>query len=419
MSVGPARGSVEARPVADLLVVGAAEVITCAAVAEDPLGRIPGGALAVAGERILAVGPEAEIRAAVDARASTVVDAAGGIVAPGFVDAHTHLVFGGSRVREYGARLTRSREEVEALGIPTGIMATVEMTRAADDDALTSCAAGRLDAMLRHGTTTAESKSGYGLSLADELRILEINRRLDRECPVDVVSTFMGAHDFPPDVSRARYVDIIVEEMIPAVAERGLAEFCDVFCDEGYYDVDRARRVLEAGAGAGLAPKIHADQYGAVGGAELAAELAAVSADHLNFASESGLQSMAEAGVTGVLMPLIDFAVRHPKPVEARRWIAAGLPVALATDLCPGGYAVSMPLAMQFACRGSGLSPEEALLAATRGSARACGLEDRGALEAGLLADIQVWSIPTFEDLVYRIGDNAVSRVIKRGKVVV
>lgn len=419
MSRGPVSRPPGPLPVADLLVMGAAEVITCVASADDPMGRVPGGAVAVGGERILAVGPEADVRSAVDAGAAEIVDAGGGMVAPGFVDAHTHLVFGGSRVREYAARLTRSRAEVETLGIATGILATVEMTRAADVDALVESAAVRLHAMLRHGTTTAESKSGYGLTVADELRLLEVNRRLDREGPVDVVSTFMGAHDFPPETSPASYVDLIVEEMIPAVAEGGLAEFCDVFCDDGYFDATQARRILEAGADAGLAAKIHADQYAAAGGAELAGDLAAVSADHLNFSSASGLRRMAEAGVTAVLMPLIDFAVRHPRPIEARRWIASGLTVALGTDLCPGAYAVSMPLAIQFACRGNGLSAEEAVLAATTGSARACGLEDRGALAPGLLADIQVWGIPTFEDLVYRIGDNPVQRVIKRGKVVV
>jgi imidazolonepropionase len=346
------------------------------------------------------------------------VNAAGGAVAPGFVDAHTHLVFGGSRVREYAARLTRSREQVEQLGIPTGIMATVAMTRSEDVDALFAAAVPRLDEMLAHGTTTVESKSGYGLDPDSEIKLLEVNRRLDEAHDIDLVSTFMGAHDFPADMPRAAYVDQVIDVMIPRVVEEGLARFCDVFCDEGYFTVEQSRRILEAGMTAGLAAKIHADQYSDLGGADLAADLGVVSADHLNFTAEPGLRRMAEAGVVAVLMPLIDFAVRHPRPIRAREWVDAGLEVALGTDLCPGGYSASMPLAIQFACRWNGLSPEEAMRAATMGSARACGLADRGAIVSGYAADLQVWDVPSLEDMVYRIGHNPVRTVIKNGKVV-
>jgi len=409
------------RPTADLLVTGASELYTCAGSPGDRdggVGRIAGGCVAVGGGKILAAGPEAEVRAACDASAAILVDAAGGAVVPGFVDAHTHLVFGGSRVQEYAARLTRTREEVAALGIPTGIMATVAMTRSEDEDTLFRAAVGRLDDMLAHGTTTAESKSGYGLDPESELKLLRVNRRLDAAHPIDIVSTFMGAHDFPPELPRGAYVDQAIDEMIPHVAADGLARFCDVFCDDGYYTPQQSRRILEAGMAAGLAAKIHADQYSAIGGSELAADLPVVSADHLNFTEVEALRCMAGAGVVAVLMPLIDFAVRHPKPIRGREWIAAGLEVALATDLCPGGYSVSMPLAVQFACRGNGLSPGEALRAATAGSARACGLSDRGAILPGAAADLQIWDVPSLEDMVYRIGHNPVRRVIKNGKVV-
>ncbi len=265
------------RPAADVLITGASEVITCQPTPGDPIGRVPSGVVAVAGERILAVGAAADVSAGVDTSRAQEISAEGGVVAPGFVDAHTHLVFGGSRAREYAARLTHTREQVRAMGIPTGIMATVSMTRAEEPDTLAVSAAERLDAMLRHGTTTAESKSGYGLTLDDELKLLQVNRRLDADHPIDLVSTFMGAHDFPAEVARERYVEVVVLEMIPSVTERGLARFCDVFCDEGYYTVEESRRILRAGIEAGLEPKIHADQYAAVGGAELAGELGAVS----------------------------------------------------------------------------------------------------------------------------------------------
>lgn len=406
-------------PVADLLIRGASELLTCdQSAGVGPEGRVPRGAVAIGAERILAVGSEATVEAAVDAEDAHVIDAGGGVVAPGFVDAHTHLVFGGSRALEYASRLTRTRNETIALGIPVGILATVEATRAAAEEELTAAARPRLDEMLRHGTTTVESKSGYGLSTADELKLLRVNRRLDGEHPLDLVSTFMGAHDVPPELDRADYVDRVVAEQIPEVARLGLATFCDVFCDEGWFTPGDARRVLEAGIEAGLAPKIHAEQYARTGGARLAAELGCVSADHLNFASRADLEALAAADVVAVLMPLIDFAVSHPRPIAAREWLKAGLTVALGTDLCPGGYAVSMPLALQFAGRGNGLSPGEAIRAATAGAAAACGLTDRGRIAPGALADLQVWNVESLEEMVYRIGHNPVQTVIKRGKVV-
>ena len=411
------------RPVAELLIRGASELLTAPARANgrsvDPIDRTPGGAVAVGGGRILAAGTEAEVRERCDCSGTEVLEAKGGVIAPGFVDAHTHLVFGGSRVREYAARLTRSRAEVEALDIPTGIMATVSMTRDEDPQTLYESAAHRLDTMLAHGTTTAESKSGYGLDVESELKLLRVNRELDRRHPIDVVSTFMGAHDFPPELDREAYVDLIVGEMIPRVADESLAAFCDAFCDEGYFTVEQSRRILEAGREAGLAPKIHADQYSNPGGASLAAEIGATSADHLNYSSPEALERMAGQGVVAVLMPLIDFAVQHPKPIRGREWIEAGLEVALGTDVCPGGYAVSMPLAVQFACRWNGLSPEEALYAGTLGAAHACGLGDRGRIEPGAVADLQVWDVSSLEEMVYRIGHNPVRSVVKNGKVVI
>ncbi len=403
---------------ADLLIANAAEVLTCVPSSGDLVGRVRGGAVAVAGERILAVGPEADVRAQVDATGAQVIDASCKIVAPGFVDSHTHLVFGGSRVREYAAKMTHTPQAVKALGIPTGILATVEMTRAESIDQLTASAVQRLRQMLAHGTTTAESNSGYGLTVADELKLLGVNRRLQALQPVDVVSTFLGAHDFPRDVPRERYIDSILHEMIPLVAEQKLAEFCDAFCDEGYYTAAEARRILEAGRAAGLRPKIHTDQYSAIGGSEMAMELGVVSADHLNYTERGSMRKLAGAGVVGVVTPVLDFAVKHPRPFDARAMMAEGMTLALSTDLCPACWVESMQLVMQFACRQYGLSPEEALYASTVGGARALGLTDRGTLAPGQLADIQIWDIPTFEDVIYRLGNNAVETVIKRGKSV-
>jgi len=413
----------------DLLITNAAQVLTCMPSPGNAIGCIENGAVAIAGERIVAVGPSREVFSNVDASGAKILDAAGKVVAPGFVDCHTHLVFGGSRVLEYAKRLTHDlddvKEELRKIGIQeTGILATVKMTRSESVEKLTNSASQRIRQMLQHGTTTVESKSGYGLSLVEELKILDVNRRLQTNQPVDVLSTFLGAHAFPPDVkqggmTRERYMDIIINEMIPHVAEQCLAEFCDVFCDKDYFSVNEARRILEAGRIAGLKPKIHADEYKAIGASELAAELHAVSADHLNHTKCATLKRLKDAKVVGVVMPMLDFAVRHDHPFDARAMLDIGMDVALATDLCPGCWVESMQLVMQFACRLYRFSPEEALCASTVGGARALGLDDRGTLTVGNMADIQIWNIPTFEDLVYRLGNNAVEVVIKRGRVVV
>jgi imidazolonepropionase len=305
---------------------------------------------------------------------------------------------------------------VAELGIPAGIPATVRMTRAASDEQLFASAAARLRGMFWSGATTVEAKSGYGLTVADELRMLQVGRRLNAAGPVDVVNTFLGAHEFPSELSRARYIDLIVSEMIPQVAERGLAEFCDVYIDDGYYTVPQARRILEAARSAGLRLKTHTDAYSDIGGAHLSAELGVISADHLNYTTPTAAQALADAGVTGVVMPLLDWAVAHSHPFEAQALTDAGLELALATDLCPACWTESMQLVMQFACRQYRFSPEEALLASTVRGARALGLTDRGALAAGQLADLQLWRTPSFEDVIYRLGGNAVKAMIKRGR---
>lgn len=408
------------REAADIVLANAAELVTGS---EDgkTLTVIKRGWLAVKDERIIALGQEGEVAPLVDGELTRVIDAAGKVVAPGFTDCHTHLVFGGSRVEEYAARLTTDDpKELEMRGIKTGIMVTVSQTRKASEEELYLAAEARLKRMLASGTTTVESKSGYGLSSDSEIKILKVNRLLDRNSPVDIVSTFLGAHGWPDDLPREQYIDLLIKEMIPQVSELGLARFCDIWCDDGHYSAKESEMILRAGQDYGLEPKIHTDAYSYIGGSDLAAEMKMVSADHLNYTPVPAMKKMAQANVVGVLMPALDFAVKHPQPFDYPAMKAENLQVALATNLCPGCWTESMQFVLVLACRLYKMSPAEALIAATLGGAAALGLEkDYGSLSVGKYADIQVWDIPCYEHLVYRLGGNVVEKVIKKGKLVI
>ncbi|MCA9751718.1 MAG: imidazolonepropionase [Gemmatimonadetes bacterium] len=418
------------RVAADLVLENASEVLTMErAGLTGPrrgsdlreIGRVERGAVAVRGEEIVWVGPQTELATHVDVAAgATRLDAAGGCVLPGFVDSHTHLVFGGSRHDEFAMRIAgKTYLEIAAAG--GGIRSSVRHTRAASEDELVALARARLDRMLALGSTTIECKSGYGLATEHELKQLRALRRASEGHAVDTVSTFLGAHEFPPEFAEDRdgYVDLLVSEMIPAVAESGLAEFADVFCEQGVFTPDQARRVLVAAADAGLAPKLHADEFAPSGAAELAAELGAVSADHLSAISEPGVKALARSDTIGCVLPGTTFSCRIP-PAHARRLVEAGVALAIATDFNPGSCAIdSLAVIAGLASLQLSLLPEEALVAATINAAWSIRRADRvGSIRPGKLADLVVLSVPDYRCLAYRFGADLVRTVVKRGQVV-
>jgi imidazolonepropionase len=342
------------------------------------------------------------------------LDCDGRCVTPGLVDPHTHAVFAGNRVQEF---LARAQGEKYTGG---RILTTVHATRNASEEELVAQVQPRLFRMLAQGVTAVEIKSGYGLSLPDELKILRAVRRLGEELPLTLVPTFMGAHAFPPEISRSEYIRIIVEEMIPAVAKEKLASFCDVFCDRGFYTVEEARRILLAAKDHGLGLKIHADELSYVGAAELAGELSATSAEHLLHVSEAGIAALVRAGTVAVLLPGTAFVLDEPYP-PARKLIEAGVPVALGTDFNPGSCPIaSLPWVMSLAVLKLKMTPEEVLSAATLNAAAALGLaEDLGTLEPGKRADLVVWDAKTWAEIPYWMGQNLVWAVVKGGRLVV
>ncbi|WP_313770645.1 imidazolonepropionase [Bacillus sp. S/N-304-OC-R1] len=403
----------------DLVIKNASEVLTCIGDNMEDIGVLTDAWVAIKDDKIVGVGSEAEVTGNFDIEQSAVIDAAGKVVAPGFVDSHTHLVFYGTRVEEYAAKLTGKPEKLQQLKMTTGPSRTVELTRNEPEEELFQQSKKRVMTMLQHGITTIESKSGYGLTTDSEIKILEVGRRLDNETPLDVVNTFLGAHGFPENLTKAEYLDVIINDMIPKVGERGLAEFCDVWCDDGYFTAEESKLILEAGLEYGMKPKIHADAYSYIGGSDLAAQMKMVSIDHLNYTPEDVMVKLAEAKVTGVLMPALDFAVGHKQPFDARKMLDLGMKIALATDLCPACYTESMQFVINLACRLYKFSVEEAIKAASYGGAKALDLDDRGVIQEGKLADLQIWDVPTYKHIAYELGTNVVETVIKKGKVVV
>jgi len=419
-------------PTADLVLTGAGEIYTaCPAAAEVPddpgLARstfqpelLTDTVVACGGGRILYVGPEAGLEDAVDVSEATVADLDGRLLTPGLIDPHTHLVFDGARHEEYALRsVGADYQEIAAAG--GGIRSSVRSFRTADDDALYYQAVPRLLAMAMTGTTVVEIKSGYGLSLEEELKALRVIGRLQNEMPVGIVATFLGAHEIPDEYREDRegYVRLVIEQMLPAVEEQGIASFCDVFCETGVFTVEESERILTAAQERGLGARIHSDEFDALGGTEMAARIGAVSAEHLTAITSDGIAALADSDTVAVLLPGTTLFLGKKDYAPARALLEAGATVALATDFNPGSSTfLSLPLMMTVACSQMKMHPAEAWQGVTASAARALRLDrEIGRIETGMRADLVVWDADDYRMIPYAAGHPLALVVIIGGEI--
>lgn len=414
---------------ADLVIENAAELLTLRGDRSPRVKQempnlciVQNGAIAVGNGRIIAVGKFSELKEQVELdRKTEIIDATSKLVMPGFVDCHTHTIFAGSRENELALKL-QGKSYIEILKEGGGILSTVRATRKANVEELVASAEKRLHTMLCYGTTTVEIKTGYGLNEKDELKCLETIKILKRKHVVDIVPTFLGAHALPPEYENNAdgYVDFLIKKVLPKVAAKKLAKYCDVFCEKGMFSIAQSKRILKAAKNLGFGLKIHADEINQTGGAELAAELKAISAAHLLMSSQKGIKAMAREKVIGVLLPGTPFSLMQERYADARKMIDLGLPIALATDLSPNCWTESMQFVIALACYKMRMMPEEAITASTLNAAHAIGMSSEvGSLEPGKKADILILDVPNYKHVSYHFGVNLVDIVIKNGVLVV
>ncbi|HEX9916400.1 MAG TPA: imidazolonepropionase [candidate division Zixibacteria bacterium] len=415
--------------IADLIIKNVGQLLTLRSSKRGPragknmqeLGIIENGTVTIKGNRIISLGKTDKVLSKIKVGKNTkIVDAKNRVVTPGLVDCHTHPIFANTREEEFELRIKgKTYEEIARAG--GGIKSSVRKVRKLSKEELIKLAIPRLDRFLSYGTTTIEAKSGYGLSLKDEIKILEVIRQLNRIHPIDLVPTFLGAHEIPEEYkdNKEGYIRLLIEEMIHLVAKRRLAKFCDIFCEKGVFDTKDSKKILLAAKKYGLVPKLHAEQLSHFGGAKLASQIGAICADHLENVTLTDIKLLKKRGVIGVLLPGATFGLGLKKYAPARKMIENNLPIAISTDFNPGSsMSESMPMMMSLSCLMMKLTPAEAIVASTINPAYALNMENQiGSIEPGKKADLVIWEVKNYKEIPYHYGINLVEKIIKNGKV--
>jgi len=402
-----------------ILLKNCRELLTVEENAKDLIGLNKNISLLIEDAKIKKIGAYEKLKEEILSSTFQEIDCSNKVVMPGYVDCHTHLIFGESRVDEYVASFTMNKEEIKNKIPRTGLEASIFSTRNSTDEELINSSLVKLNRMLKHGTTTVEIKSGYGIDKDTELRLLKLINILKEKTPQTILSTYLGAHYFDTEMGKEKYIDFMIKEVMPIIKKENLAQFCDVWCDDGYYTAKDCYKILKAGLENNMLPTLHTECYSAIGGAKVAAELKAANVGHLNYLSLEDIGLLKESDVVGVLIPSTDFSVNHKKPFDPKPMLNKGMTIAIATNLNPGNWVEDMNISMILACRNHKMSENEAIRAATLGGAKALRIDkDYGSLEVGKFADIQIRNSDSYKNVVYKFGVNEVEHVIKRGKII-
>ena len=402
-----------------ILLKNCRELLTIEENAKDLIGLKNNTSLLIENERIKKIGTYEDLKKEISSNNFQEIDCSDKVVMPGYVDCHTHLIFGESRVDEYVASFTMTKNEIKNKIVRTGIEASIFSTRNATDEELINSSLIKLNRMLKHGTTTVEIKSGYGIDMETEIRLLKLINILKEKSPQTILSTYLGAHYFDTKMGKEKYIDFMINEVMPVIKKENLAQFCDVWCDEGYYNAEDCYKILKAGLENDMLPTLHTECYSAIGGAKVAAELKAANVGHLNYISSEDIKLLKEANVVGVLIPSTDFSVKHKKPFVPKPMLDKGMTMAIATNLNPGNWVEDMNISMILACRNHKMTENEAIRATTLGGAKALKIEkDYGSLEVSKFADIQIRNSDSYKNVVYKFGVNEIEHVIKNGKII-
>lgn len=401
-----------------ILLKNCRELLTVREDSKDLIGLLKNKSLLIENEKIKKIGNYNDLILELKNTKYTEIDCSEKVVMPGYIDSHTHLIFGESRVDEYVASLTMDPNEVKKVVKRVGLDSSMYSTKNATDSELIESSLVKLNRMLKSGTTTVEIKSGYGIDKDTELRQLRLLNKVREKTSQRILSTYLGAHYYDVAMGKDKYIDFMIKEVMPIIKDEKLAQFSDVWIDDGYYTAREAEKILVSAQDYGMIPTMHTECYSAIGGAELAAKIKAANAGHLNYLSVENAKLLADAEVVGVLIPGTDFSVKHPRPFNPRPMIDSGMKLAIATNLNPGNWIESMQLAMALACRNHGMTEREAIRAATLGGAQALRIDSEvGSLEEGKIADIQIVSADSYKNCVYKLGVNEVESVIKNGEI--